>query len=298
MLSDRAASVPGMRVGVVLLPQEPWSTARERWQRVEALGFDHAWTYDHLSWQSLVEQPWFGTVPLLAAAATATHRIRLGTWMASPNFRHPVTFAKELMTLDDLSGGRFTLGIGAGGTGFDATVLGGEVLPPRERVARLAEFTGLLDQLLTSPVTTERGERYTAVEARMAPGCVQQPRLPFVVAANGPRAMAVAVAHGQGWATTGPAVDTQEQWWSGVSELAARFADLAGAGVGGRYLNLDSSAVYSLSSLEAYRDAVGRAGELGFTDVVVHFPRAEGIYAGRVEVLEAAAEPRYPGPGR
>ncbi len=79
------------------------------------------------------------------------------------------------MTLDDLSQGRFTLGIGAGGTGFDATVLGQDLISPGERIARLAEFTGLLDQLLTQQATTSHRERYTAVDARMVPGCVQQP---------------------------------------------------------------------------------------------------------------------------
>lgn len=293
-----------MRVGVVVLPQSRWhgeGGAAEQWRRVEDLGFDHAWTYDHLSWRTLVDQPWFGTVPVLAAAALATSRVRLGTWVASPNFRHPVTFAKEAMTLDDLSGGRLTLGLGAGGAGFDAEVLGGSVLPARERVDRLAEFTDLLDELLREPVTTRRGERYSAVDAQMLPGCVQTPRVPFVVAANGPRAMAVAVRHGQGWATTGPgeAAD-QAAWWDGVAGLARRFDDLAGAaGAGGpamaRYLNLDSAPVYSLSSLEAYRDAVGRAGELGFTDVVVHHPRTgpDDLYRGTLDTLRAvAAEPR------
>ena len=81
----------------------------------------------------------------------ATDRIRLGTMVASPNFRHPVTLAKEAMTLDHVSGGRLTLGIGAGGPGSDATVLGGEQPSPAERVARFAEFVEVLDQLLREP---------------------------------------------------------------------------------------------------------------------------------------------------
>ncbi|WP_396134573.1 LLM class flavin-dependent oxidoreductase [Cellulomonas sp. ATA003] len=105
----------GLRFGIVLLPQDRWVHARERWQRAEAMGFDHAWTYDHLAWRTLVDEPWFATVPLLAAAATATQRIRLGTWVASPNYRHPVPFAKDVMGLDDISGGRLLLGLGAGG---------------------------------------------------------------------------------------------------------------------------------------------------------------------------------------
>lgn len=285
--------MPQVRVGVILLPQARWATAREQWQRVEALGFDHAWTYDHLSWRSLVEQPWFATVPLLSAVAVVTERIRLGTWVASPNFRHPVPFAKELMTLDDLSEGRFTLGVGAGGAGFDATVLGADELAPRERVDRLAEFTGLLDELLRADTTTVRGPRYSAVQAQMRPGCVQRPRLPFVVAANGPRSMRIAVRHGAGWATTGPEGVTGAQWWSAVAALVHRLEDTEVDGRRGseldRYLSLDSGGTYSLDSLETYRDLVGRAGELGFTDVVVHHPRAEGVFTGRVEVLEAIA---------
>lgn len=288
-----------MRIGIVLLPQDRWALARERWQRVEEYGFDHAWTYDHLAWRSLADEPWFATVPLLAAAASVTERIRLGTWVASPNFRHPVPFAKDVMGLDDVSGGRFLLGLGAGGEGYDAAVLGP---PPTrgERVARFAEFVDLLDELLTHPVTDRAGEWYVAHEARMVPGCVQSPRVPFVVAANGPRAMRVAARHGQGWATygppsgDGPVGQAWETWWSGLADLAARFDDAAReagrdpAGVD-RYLNVDASPRFALESVGVFEESVGRARELGFTDVVVHWPRVDGVYAGSEAVLEQVA---------
>lgn len=288
-----------MRIGVVLLPQDRWPAARERWRRAEELGFDHAWTYDHLAWRSLADEPWFATVPLLAAAATATERIRLGTWVASPNFRHPVPFAKDVMGLDDVSGGRLVLGIGAGGSGFDAEVLGPRPTPA-ERSARFVEFVGLLDELLTQPVTDHEGAFYTARGARMIPGCVQQPRVPFVVAANGPRAMAVAARHGQGWATTGPAVvegptaQAWEAWWADLAGLVARFEDAARAAGRDpadvdRYLNLDSSPRFSLESADLFAECVERARALGFTDVLTHWPRTEGIYAGREAVLEEVA---------
>src|SRR5438105_6923295 len=114
-----------MRLGVVILPVLPWSTAQSVWRRAEELGFDHAWTYDHVAWRTLRDRTWFAAVPTLTAAALATSRIRLGTLVASPNFRHPVPFARELISLDDISGGRLTVGVGAGGLGDDATVLGG-----------------------------------------------------------------------------------------------------------------------------------------------------------------------------
>jgi alkanesulfonate monooxygenase SsuD/methylene tetrahydromethanopterin reductase-like flavin-dependent oxidoreductase (luciferase family) len=288
--------VPRVRVGVVILPQLRWAEARERWRAVDDMGFDSAWTYDHLAWRDLADEPWFATMPTLTAAATVTSRVRLGTWVASPNYRHPVPFAKELMTLDDVSEGRLVVGIGAGGTGWDADVLAASRPTPGQRVRRFDEFCELLNQLLTQPSTTRHGEWFSAVEARMVPGPVQQPRPPFVVAANGPRALQVAASRGDAWATTGITRpdDGQEAWWRGVAEVTARFEE-ALVDVGrrpadvDRYLNLDSAAVYSLSSREAFADAVGRAGELGFTDVVTHWPRERGAYAGDVRVLEQVA---------
>jgi alkanesulfonate monooxygenase SsuD/methylene tetrahydromethanopterin reductase-like flavin-dependent oxidoreductase (luciferase family) len=285
-----------MRIGVVVLPELPWTTQVRQWQRLDEWGFHAAYTYDHLAWQSLADSPWYATVPILAAAATATKRIRLGTWVASPNFRHPVPFAKELMTLDELSQGRFVLGVGAGGTGFDATVLGGAEPTAGERVARLAEFVEALDLLLTQRRTTYDGTWFRAVQARMVPGCVQQPRLPFVVAANGPRAMRVVARHGQGWATTGVTAeaDGPDRWWAALPDAVGRLDEAlvaAGREPGDveRYLSVDASGAFALDSVEALRDVLGRAEQLGFAEVVVHWPRPDGVYAGDERVLEQVA---------
>ena len=288
-----------MRIGVVILPQERWSASRQHWLEAEQLGFDHAWTYDHLAWRSLAAEPWFATVPLLAAAGAVTSRIGLGTWVASPNFRHPVPFAKDVMGLDDVTGGRLLLGLGAGGEGFDAGVLG--PAPTRgQRTARFEEFVAVLDQLLTHPVTDHDGSWYTANEARMVPGTIARPRPPFVVAANGPRTMALAARYGQGWATYGPVVAdddgsaaAQERWWAGLAELSARFDEIEAAArrdePGRRYLSIDGAPVFSLTSVQTAVEGVHRAAERGFTDVVLHRPRAEGVYGGELAVYEEVA---------
>jgi alkanesulfonate monooxygenase SsuD/methylene tetrahydromethanopterin reductase-like flavin-dependent oxidoreductase (luciferase family) len=284
-----------MRVGIVILPEYRWPQAAPRWRAAEEYGFDHVWTYDHLGWRSLVDGPWFDAVATLTAAAMVTTRIRLGTFVASPNFRHPVSFARALLALDDVSGGRFTLGVGAGGiAGYDNVVTGGVPLRPGQRVDRFAEFVTLTDALLTAERTTYAGEYFIAVDARNAPGCVQRPRLPFVVAANGPGSMRVAARFGQGWVTTGAPADGVEAWWRSVAERAGRFDEaLAARGRDraevDRFVSVDASGVYSLSSVESLWDAVGRTGELGFTDVVVHWPRSGGVYAGSEDVLAAVA---------
>lgn len=292
-----------MRVGVVILPDQRWSEAARRWRLAEELGFAHAWTYDHLGWRSLVDGPWFDAAVTLTAAAGVTSRIRLGTMVASPHFRHPVAFARVVTALDDVSAGRITLGIGAGavGSAYDALVLGSAELPAKERSARYAEFVELLDLLLREDHVTWRGRHYAAVDARNLPGCVQSPRVPFVVAANGPRGRALAARYGQSWVTTGPPTPAPDAtaWWRAVEAGCAAFTQAlvaAGREVShvDRYLSLDASGVYSLSSVDAFAEAVGRAEQAGFTDVLVHWPRPESWYAGDEKVLEAVASQVLP----
>jgi alkanesulfonate monooxygenase SsuD/methylene tetrahydromethanopterin reductase-like flavin-dependent oxidoreductase (luciferase family) len=282
--------VLNVRFGIVILPEYRWLLAEPKWRAAETYGFDHAWTFDHIGWRSLVDGPWFDAVPTLTAAATVTRRIRLGTLVASPNFRHPVAFARSLLALDDISGGRLTFGVGSGGlAGYDNVVLGGEPLEPRARVNRFSEFVEQLDSLLTNERTSIAGEYYTSVEARSAPGCVQRPRVPFVVAANGPRSMRLAVRFGQGWVTTGKGGETPDEWWAGVADLTRTFSAIPGSEGLDRHLNLDSGPVLSLSSVDTFREAVDRAAELGFTDVVTHWPRDEGVHAARLSTLEKVA---------
>ena len=288
-----------MRHGIVILPQDRWPEARRKWTLAEELGFDHAWTYDHLSWRSLAGEPWGATVPTLAAAAAATSTIRLGTFVASPNFRHPVPFAKELATVDDIAGGRMLLGVGSGGTGFDAFVLGQPEYTPRQRHERFAEFVERLDTLLRFENDGDggisfAGDWYRAVNARMVGAPAQSPRLPFVIAANGPKGVALAARFGQGWVTTGSGEYRGEAWWREVASLAGRLDDAAEAAgrdplTIDRYLSLDAESFYSLASADAFEDAAARAAELGFTDVIAHWPRQDGLYAGSEDVLVEAA---------
>lgn len=284
-----------MRHGIVILPQAPWGEAQHTWRQAEQLGFDHAWTYDHLSWRSLADQPWGATIPTLTAAATVTSTIKLGTFVASPNFRHPVPFAKDLAAVDDIAGGRFLLGVGSGGTGFDASVLGYQDLSARHRHDRFVEFVRGLDVLLRferagSGGISFDGDWFTANAARMVGEPLQNPRMPIVIAANGPKGLRLVVELGDGWVTLGRAADTLQNWWVGVAELASRLDEaLENANrephTLDRYLSLDASGQFALESVDTWEDAVGRARDLGFTDVICHWPRTEGIYAAREDVL-------------
>ncbi|GAA2918755.1 LLM class flavin-dependent oxidoreductase [Streptomyces thioluteus] len=289
------------RLSTVILPTRRWHEGgRDQWLRAEELGFHTAYTYDHLSWRTFRDGPWFGAVPTLTAAAAATSRMRLGTLVTSPNFRHPVTLAKDLISLDDVSGGRITLGIGAGGSGFDATALGQEAWSPRERADRFAEFVPLLDRLLTENAVTHQGTFYSADEARNIPGCVQRPRLPFAVAATGPRGLRLAARHGQAWVTTGdPKLFETGTPEESRAALRGQLAKLGAAceEAGRDVAELDKILLTGftpdrgrpLESLEAFVDFAGEHFALGFTEIVVHWPIPDSDFAADQQVFERIA---------
>ncbi len=269
-----------LRTGIVILPDQRWADARDRWRDAEARGFATAWTYDHLSWRALRDDPWLGAVPLLAAVAATTSTLRFGTLVTSPNFRHPALLAKDVMTLDEISGGRMELGVGAGGTGFDAGVLGGEPPSPPHRAARFEDFVAALDLLLREPAASYAGTWFTAVDSRTYPGCVQTPRVPFTIAAAGPRALRVVARHGQTWVTFGPVAGAQQpgEWYRAVAAQAERL-DEACAEIGRDPRALRRLALVSLDlhwaqdSAAAWDEFCGRVEALGFTDVAAHWPR-------------------------
>lgn len=261
-----------MRIGVVMLPADPWPQAQDRARHLEELGFAHLWTYDHLSWRRFRDGPWFGAIPWLTGIAAATSRIGLGTLVASPNFRHPVTLAKDAMTLDHISDGRLTLGIGAGGIGFDATVFGDPVLTPGQRAERLADFLDVLDGLLSTPTYSSDNARYPVEAAQNIPA--RSPRIPFLVAAAGRRTLGLAAQYGQGWVSFGSEDD------DGLSGLEASLRHQAAV--------LDEQcerlgrdpATLDRVLLSSHRLEPGIVEQLleicagvGMTDLIVHDPR-------------------------
>lgn len=154
----------------------------------------------------------------------------------------------------------------------------------------------MLDGCLRSPSFSFAGEYYAADEARTYPGGVQQPRAPFVVAGAGPRAMAVAAQYAQTWVITGPR--------SGATGIGPRPGaklvremmeqlDAACAAIGRDPRSLERMVLTGpeldggLTSRSAHEDTVGSYEAVGVTDLVVHWPRDDGPFAGDVATFES-----------
>jgi probable F420-dependent oxidoreductase len=166
-----------------------WAESGEGWlafaRRVEELGYSTLLVTDHLGRQ-------LAPVPAMAVAATATTRLRVGSYVLANDYRHPLMLAREAATLDLLSGGRFELGLGAGWKVDDYRQLGMSYELPPARVDRLAEALPLVGRLLAGETVDHQGPHYRLGGATVFPRPVQQPRPPILVGAGGPRMLRLA----------------------------------------------------------------------------------------------------------
>ena len=284
-----------MKLSVVILPAERWTRASAMWRRADEYGLHAAYTYDHLSWRSFRDRTWFSMVPTLAAAAVETTSLRLGPLVTTPNFRHPLLLAKDLLALDDISDGRISIGLGSGGTGFDATVLGQPSWSSDERHRRFEEFTRTLDQLLRESVSNLPGPFYPIVDSRQFPGPRQQPRPPIYVSALGPKTLALAAEMADGWVSFGhPGADRSKSTYDSVRAQLGLLEELLEArgrvpGSMERVLLDFEGDERPLDSYAAFIDWAGRYNELGMSEVVVHWPIPDSEYDCDSTVFERIA---------
>ena len=169
--------------------QQLLDTAR----RAEDAGFSILLLRDHL-----VEGPFLHQLaPLtaLAAVAGATTTLRIGTLVISNDFRHPAVLAKEVATLDQVSGGRFELGLGAGFLRRDYVGTGLRFDQPGERVSRLEESIAVMKALFGTGPVTHHGRHYTIEGLDSFPKPVQRPHPPIQVAAARRRMLSIAARH-------------------------------------------------------------------------------------------------------
>lgn len=147
----------------------------------ETAGWDGFFLWDHLYFREGPDRPFADPTVTLAAIAASTTRIRIGPMVTSPARTRPWKLAREVVTLDRLSGGRLTLGIGLG-WGDDDYVPFGETTTLRERAERTDETLAILDGLQSGERFSFAGRHYTIDNVRFLPVPVQRPRVPVWVA--------------------------------------------------------------------------------------------------------------------
>jgi alkanesulfonate monooxygenase SsuD/methylene tetrahydromethanopterin reductase-like flavin-dependent oxidoreductase (luciferase family) len=270
-----------MRFATISLTSAPFRGLVERFQRFEELGFDTAWVDDDLIRARVSDyEAWTA----LGALARETSRIRIGTLVSSIPFRHPTFLAAQAITVDHLSGGRLSVGIGSGACcpEFNRVVGHGE-WSSAERADRFEEQVVVLSTLLRGEPIDHAGPHYPTVVPQV-PQPVQRPRPPLIVAAHGPRGMRLAARHADAWnCFGGQTYDGPERSFTeAVAETRRLVAglDAACAEVGrdpatiGRSILAFRAEPDPFSSLDWFDEYVGAYEEIGIDEIAFFWPPA------------------------
>ena len=185
-------------------------------ESAESLGYDSAWTTDHLVTPPGASSPYrniLESVSVLAYAAATTRRISIGSSIIVLPLRDPVLLAKQLATIDQLSGGRLIVGLAVGWSEEEFTALGSNF---HDRGSRANEEIDLLRELWTQPVVDHIGRHYKIRDVAFEPKPAQGGSLPIWIGGNSLSAVRRAAAYGNAWHATSIPFD---EFQGGVREL-------------------------------------------------------------------------------
>lgn len=194
-----------------------WADIRAMACAAEAIGFDGIWVSDHIGFgDPAADEPaaWSGaweSWTLLSGLAAATTRVTLGTYVLCTPFRNPALLAKMAETLDEVSGGRVILGLGAGWNEIEFTAYG---YPFAERFDRFEDGLRIIAALLRTGRATHGGRREQARDARLEPRGPRPAGLPIMVGAGGPRMLRLTA-------------ELADRWNGGLTTLAGLRAAIA-----------------------------------------------------------------------
>jgi len=200
-----------LRIGICTDQNMSWDESVERWQYLEALGFDSLWLCDHLIQPSNPTSPYFEGSTLLAALAAVTSRARIGVLVWSNTFRHPSVLAKEAITIDHISRGRLEVGIGAGWYQPEHDKFGLEFPAAGQRVEQFREAVQVLDSMLRNETTTFAGKHYQIEDAPSIPLPVQRPRPPLTIGAKQTRMLRICAEYADRWNSSGSVAELGER---------------------------------------------------------------------------------------
>ncbi len=179
----------------------PWDETLAAGQLAESLGYDGLWYADHFMPNAAEPQqgPVHEAFPIMAALAAAVPRVRIGPLVAGNTYRNPAVLAKMAASIDQVSGGRFVLGLGAGWQENEHRAYGIDFNTFRWRFDRLEEACQIIRSLLREPTTTFEGTHYRLENAPLDPKPVQSP-LPLLIGGGGEkRTLRIVARYAEEW---------------------------------------------------------------------------------------------------
>ncbi len=190
-----------LKVGIQLPEVERevrWAELLDMTRAIEDLGFDSVWVGEHLLYRWAdrpARGPWEAWT-LLAGIAASTTRIELGPLVACTNFHNPALLAKQAATIDELSGGRFVLGLGAGWNKAEFEAFG---FPDDHLVSRFEEAFTIIRTLLREGAIDFDGEWYQVRDCELLPRGPRVAGPPLMIGSRGPRMLRATMAHADSW---------------------------------------------------------------------------------------------------
>ncbi|HEX4897103.1 MAG TPA: LLM class flavin-dependent oxidoreductase [Candidatus Limnocylindrales bacterium] len=254
----------GVAIGSVGAEMAWWL---ESARRLDEAGYAGAWCWDHVMGKGDPTVPVLEQWTTLAAAAAVTRRIGIGSWVSNVMNRHPAMLARMAGTVQAISGGRLTLGIGIGGFPREHRAYGIDFPDAEERAARLEEAIGVIRALWTGGPVTVPGRFYALDEAVAFPRPEPAPRI--LVGAGTPAGVRLAARAGDGWAAES---DTYESLRDRYLEALAAAGRSRGdvrivVGFGGGRTGVD--ALSGSPWLEAPGETADRWAALGADEIVL-----------------------------
>jgi probable F420-dependent oxidoreductase len=200
MAAERSGSRP-LKVGVQLPEIErvaPWSDLARMATTAEKLGYDSIWVGDHLIYRDddqAPRGPWEAWT-VMAALAAITERVEIGPLVACTSFHNPAMIAKKAATLDEVSGGRLILGLGAGWNKSEYAAFG---YPYDHRVSRFEEAFTIIRRLLSGEEVDFRGDYYTLDDCLIVPPGPRREGPPLMIGSAGERMLDITMPYAQSW---------------------------------------------------------------------------------------------------
>lgn len=214
-----------MQFGVILhvtATYANWNTFLAIARKAEQLGYDSVWVSDHFI--SPDGRPYgLEAWTVLSALASSTRKVRLGTYVLCNQFRHPSLLAKMAATLDNVSGGRLDLGLGAGWLRDEHLAFGFNWDKHSARVERLREAAEIVRKLWTENDVSYEGRYFRLNKATSGPRPCQKPHPPLWIGGNSSSIREVVAEVGDGWI---PVLPTPRQLGEGVLEIREKMRDV------------------------------------------------------------------------